>query len=93
MRVRGIDFAPLLLRHAQIGKVTNVQRKLMIEESCLRGIDVNDNEKVAKTKTMFITHEHPNETSIEVKKHFNPKLLTATNWSKDARLLRWQSKR
>ena len=56
----------------------------MIEDSCLRGIVVDYKEKIAKMKTMLVTHEHPNATNMEVKNSFIPKLLTAADWSKDA---------
>ena len=55
MKVRGIDCAPLLSGHVQIGKITNVQRELAIEELFLRGIVVNSKEQIAKMKAMILS--------------------------------------
>ena len=69
MKVRGIDFVPLLLGHAHVGKATNAQQKLLIEELCVRGIVFDAKENIVKINPMSITQEHSNATMMEMKKH------------------------
>ena len=65
MKIRGIDHAPLVSRQAQVGKVTNAQRELLIEELHVREIVINANELVTKMKSMLIDHEYPNPKNEE----------------------------
>ena len=37
MKIRGIDYVPLLVGQVQVGKVTSTQRELLIEEIHMRG--------------------------------------------------------
>ena len=83
MKVTGAARVPLLLGKVQIGAITNAQCKLMIEESHLRGIVVGRKELITKMKSMLVQHEHHNSKCEARKKCFFPKLLTASNWSKD----------
>ena len=84
MKIRGIYCAPLLAGQVQVGKVTNDQRVLLIEELHVRGIVVSAKKLIAKMKSVLIDYEHPNPKNEEVKKNFNPKLFAAADWSKDA---------
>ena len=83
MKVSGVTYTPLLLGQVQIGTITNAQRELMIEELYLRGIVVGRKELITKMKSMLVQHEYPNLKCKAMKKYFFPKLLTASNWSKD----------
>jgi len=68
----------------QIGKITNAHRELLIEELYLRGIVVDKKELITRMKVMLINNKHPNSKNDEEKKYFNPKFLTAADWSKDS---------
>ena len=48
-----------------------------------RGIVVGRKKLITKMKSLLIQHEHPNSNGEMTKKFFFPKLLTASDWSKD----------
>jgi hypothetical protein len=83
MQVKGVHYTPLILGKVQLGKITNAQRELLIEELKMRNITVSRNELITKMKAMLIADEHPNTSDEKLKKFFFPKLLTAADWSKD----------
>ena len=74
MKKTGVDYAPLLLGKVQLGNAHNTQRELMIEELFLRNIIVDPKETITN---------HPNCNDYKNKKFFLPKLLAATDWTKD----------
>ena len=91
MKVSGATHAPLLLGNVQIGTITNIQRELMIEELHLRGVVVGRKERITKMKLLLVEHAHPDAKCEATKKHFYPKLLTASDWAKyvvDATLMK-----
>ena len=71
MKICSIYYAPLLLGHTQIRKITNAHQELVIKELYLREIIVNKKELIIRMKD-------------EKKKYFNPKFLVAADWSKNS---------
>jgi hypothetical protein len=78
MKIRGIDYMPLLLGQAQIGVVTNAYRELVIKELHLRSINIDRKELIAKMKALLTSNKYPNPKNDQEKKFFYPKLLTAS---------------
>ena len=67
MKIRSIDCTPLLVGQVQVGKATNSQRELLVEELHVRRIVVNANELIVKMKSVLIDHGYPNPKNEEVK--------------------------
>ena len=67
----------------RIVKITNAQRELAIEEFCLRCAAVERKDLITKMKSMLVDNDHPNNKDENARKFFDPKLLTANDWSKD----------
>ena len=70
--------APLIQGKVQLGNVHNDQRELLIEECYLRGVVIDPKEKKNTMKKELISNECPENANAKDKKHFYPRLLTAT---------------
>ena len=84
MKIAGVDFDPLLVGKVQIGTIINIQRELLIEGLHLRDIVFDRKERITKMKSLLVENNHPNEKCEMKKKCIFPKLLIASDWSKDA---------
>ena len=83
MKISGVVRAPLLVCNVQIVAISNIQRELMIDELHLRGFIVGKKELITKMKSMLVENDHPNTKCETKKKCLFPKLLTASDCSKD----------
>ena len=83
IRVTGVDCALCLLGKVQIGRIANAQRELVIDALHLCCIVVERKELITKMKQMLVANEYPCTKNENAKKTFDPKLLTATDQSKD----------
>ena len=79
MRETRVEHYPILIGKVKIGKITNAQWELSIEELHLHCIVVERKELITKMKSTLITNEYPNIKDKNAIKFFDPKLSTATD--------------
>ena len=83
MRVTKVECTLLLPGKVQIGKIANAQRDLAIEEFHLHCVVVERKDLITNMTSMLVTNNHPNAKDENPRKFFDPKLLTATDGSKE----------
>ena len=80
MKVNNVYCVPLTLGKVQIGKVTNAQRELLLEELCLYRVLVDEKKKITILKQILMKNEHSeNNNDWKIAKFFKPTLFNAND--------------